>query len=105
MTKFLAKKRELNAQELLDYFKAHGFRFMSWGANNFLNIKNKALRFKVNGHHHKGYVYVACNGTDLMDFVLVSTHGNIKHIQSDLYIDQLFDAIDKKVEFIEEYQR
>lgn len=36
-----------------------------WGANAWVNCDNKALRFKVNGHLHKGFVYLAVNGADL----------------------------------------
>ena len=29
----------------------------SWGAHAWTKYKDLALRFKVNGHHHKGHVY------------------------------------------------
>jgi len=44
------------------------------GAENFKNFENKALIFKVNGHHFKDAVVITLNGSDLFDiyYVIVS---------------------------------
>ena len=97
--KFIHGTRDLFPQHILnDYFKQHGARWWCWGAHNFVDHKGKMLGFKVSGLLFKGWVYVRCNGADLMDFMLVSTHGNIKHVETDLYIDRLFDRMDKNIE-------
>jgi hypothetical protein len=77
----------------------------SWGAHGWTNIENKCLRFKVRGHHFKGYVHIIVNGLDLFDVFYVSTHGNIKDVSKDVYIEDLVDTIDIKVERIPEYVR
>jgi len=81
---------------------------MSWGFNNACTIPNKnneviAYRFKVQGHHHKGYVYLFVNGMDLFDIYYTSTHKNIKKIKTDIYIDELIDILDTDIERIPEY--
>ena len=61
---------------------------------NFTNYKNKVLRFKVNGHHHKGHVYVAVNGSDLYDVYLTTTRGNIVKEIKDIFPNKmLFEDI------------
>lgn len=95
--------REFNPNETLQLLNSYGYRFWSWGANGFKNIINKALFFKVQGHHHKGYVLITLNGADLYEVRLLTTKGNVKETITDLYFDQLFDAIDEKVERIPDY--
>ncbi len=98
------KCRTLNCKELLQLLNAYGPKFWSWGANGFTNINNLALKFKVQGHHHKGHVYISLNGLDLFDVHLTTIQGNIIEKMTDLYNDQLFEALDKKIEWIAEYK-
>ena len=97
------KGRELNCKELMQYFNAHGFKFWSWGANGFMNIFNYGFRFKVNGHHHKGHVYIVLNGLDLFDVYLTTVQGKIKYIMNDVYLEDLFTFLDEKIEKIPSY--
>jgi hypothetical protein len=97
-------QRDMNQQETLDLLKRYGMKFLSWAPRNFQAIGKKALRFNVSGHHHKGHVYISVNGSDLYDVHLTSLQGTVKEEIKDLYFDQLFDAIDKKVEWIPEYK-
>lgn len=99
------KCRDINAAEAIALLRLEGFRFWSWGANAFVTVKTKALRFKVNGHHHKGHVYLSVNGCDLFDVVLTSTMGTVKKVMTDIYFDDLFDRIDVEIERIPEYQK
>lgn len=96
-------QREFNPNETLQLLNAYGYRFWSWGANGFKNMFNKALFFKVQGHYHKGYVLITLNAADLYDVRLYTTTGKVKDTLTDLFFDQLFDAIDEKVERIPEY--
>jgi len=98
-------QRTFNPSETLQLLNRYGFRFWSWGANGFKNLANQALFFKVHGHHHKGYVLITLNYADLYEVRFLTTRGNIKDTITDLYFDQLFDAIDEKVERIEAYFR
>jgi hypothetical protein len=95
--------RQMDVKEIINYFKLHGYRFWSWGPQAFTTINDKGLRFKVNGHHHKGHVYIFVNGLDLFDLYLTSTQGTIKEIINDVYLEDLFDILDSKIEYINEY--
>lgn len=77
----------------------------SWGAHGWTAIGDKFLKFKVNGHHHKGYVYLGVNGLDLFDIILVNKFGDIKEEIHDIYLEDLIDTIDEKVEKIDAYKR
>ena len=98
-------KRDINATETISQLRVNISRFWSWGAHAFTRIGKKALRFKVNGHHHKGHVYISVNGLDLYDVHITTTKGNIIAEINDLYCDQLAEIIDEKIEKIPEYVR
>ena len=75
---------------------------------NGLNINNGegALKFKVNGHHHKGHVLVVLNGADTYDVYICSIHNSLMTIKDEargLYFDEFGKWIDEKVEYVEEY--
>ena len=99
--------RNLNPQELLALLRHNISIFWSWGANSFvLDSKSncKMFRMTVQGHHHKGHVYIFVNGMDLFDVYLTSSQGKIKDKIEGLYFDDLVESIDKKVERIPEYK-
>jgi hypothetical protein len=75
----------------------------SWGAHAWTRMNDCCLRFTVHGHHHKGHVYLAVNGSDLFDIVLTSNRGTIKTTMTDIYVDCLVDTIDREVERIPAY--
>ncbi len=77
----------------------------SWGAHAWTKMNDYCLRFKVNGNHFSGHVYLVVNGADLFDVYYTTTRGTIKMIDNDIYLDMLLDTIDKKVEWIEDYIR
>jgi hypothetical protein len=79
-------------------------KVFSWGAHNWVNFQNKALRFTVQGRHFRGHVYIFLNGADLYDVYYCSNRGNIKMIDTDMYFDQLTEIIDRKVEYVPEYK-
>lgn len=102
--------RELNVKELMQLFRSNILVFWSWGCHGFLvdNKKNvKMFRMTVNGHHHKGHVYVVVNGLDLYDVYLTKKDGTITQTSGDmgLYFDQLVEWIDGKIEMIPEYTK
>jgi len=69
-----------------------------WGANSWVNIENKALRFKVQGYLHKGFVFLTVNGLDLFDIYLTNTKGEIVNVDNDVYLEDLIERIDLLVE-------
>ncbi len=97
-------QREFNPKETLDLLKMYGPRLMSWGPSNFRNLNYKVLVFKVNGHHHKGYVCINLGWDDTYTIRLVSTHGNVKFEMEGVYFDMLFDTLDEQIERIPEYR-
>ena len=72
---------------------------------NFQEITKGCRDLNVQGHHHKGHVYIFVNGSDLFDVYLTTTQGTIKMKIEGLYFDQLVEWIDEKVEKIPDYIR
>ena len=65
-----------------------------------------ALKFKVNGNHHKGHVIVSLNGSDTYDVYIGTVRKNkltIKAHEEDLFFDEFGEYIDQQVEYIPEY--
>lgn len=102
--KIIKSCRDMDSKELLGFLCAHKSKFLSWGPHNFVDIKGRGLRFNVQGHHHKGHVYLFVNGLDLFDIYLTSSHGTIKETINDIYLEDLFDILDKKIEWISIYE-
>ena len=96
-------KREFNVRETLQVLTRNKSIYWSWGAHKMTNIENKGLMFKVNGHHHKGYVLITLHWMDTYDVHLVTTHRNIVKSFEMVYFDMLVEIIDNNIERIEEY--
>ena len=67
-----------------------------------------ALKFKVNGIHHKGHVLVVLNFSDTYDVYICSIRNGtikIKDKEMGLYLDQFGTWIDEKVEKVEKYTK
>jgi hypothetical protein len=50
-------------------------------------------------------VYLFVNGADLFDAYLTSSHGTIKEKIENVYLEDLFDILDKKIEYIDIYEK
>lgn len=100
----LKEGRELNHSEILEYLSAHNSKFWSWGADKFTKMTDSTLRFKVNGHHHKGHVYIFLNFMDTFDIYLTTSKGIIQQVLNEVYIDELFNLLDEKIEKIPAYK-
>ena len=96
--------RTFDPNETLRLLQSQRMKFFSWGGQAFTQHKGKWLRFKVNGHHHKGHVYITLNGADLYDVTLTTTKGTIVKEMTDIYFDELVDRIDVAIERIPEYE-
>lgn len=72
----------------------------SWGASSWTRMNPSLLRFKVQGHHHKGHVYMAINHRDLFDIYLTSLRGKVKKTMLDVSLDEFIDVIDREVELV-----
>ena len=90
---------------------------LSWGicARQFLTERNLeqfglkgegALKFKVNGHHHKGHVLVVLTYSDLYDVYICNIRKNkitVKEECKGMFFEDIGDYIDKQVEYIPAY--
>lgn len=86
----------------------HGRQFLTEENLIGLGITNSegALKFAVNGHHHKGHVVVALNGLDTYDVYICSIRKGAMKVKDEakgLYFDEIGEYIDKQVEYIEAY--
>jgi len=104
---FDAKKavcRDFDINENFNFIKRHGIVPMSWGLHApKIIIKDKCYRFAVNGHHHKGHVYIVLSFMDTFDIYLTTMKGTITKVLIGIYIDQLVEIIDINVEKIADY--
>lgn len=96
-------EREFDINQIFSLLK-RSVKVWSWGAHAWKYKSNKWLRFKSNGHHHKGHVYITLAWNDTFTVYFTSTKGTIEDLKENVYIDQLIDVIDKKIEFIDKYQ-
>lgn len=105
-----------NVSETSALLKREGFRFLSWGCDKMIAVEStekdkygtmaKGLLLHVNGHHHKGFCLITLNGNDTYTFRLLNNQFNQKgETVTDIYFDELFDRIDKLIEYIPAYNR
>jgi len=82
---------------------------LSWGVSKKIahadeEGEHNALLLKVSGHHHKGWIVITLNFLDYFDVRLVSNKGEVKDTITDIFVGDLFNVIDEKVEKIPEYR-
>ncbi len=68
-----------------------------WGAREYGNEEGLFLRFKVDGDHFKGWVYIGVNTNDLFDIFFIKRFGQISFELTDIHIKDLIDRIDEKI--------
>jgi hypothetical protein len=70
-----------------------------WGTRGWtIYPEKKALRFRVSGHLHKGFVFLTVNGLDLFDIYITNLKGEIKQSKKDIYLEDMINVIDGMVE-------
>lgn len=73
---------------------------MSWDIKEFVATiydDMPALRLKVNGRLHAGYVIIALNGSDYYEVYLQNDKGT-ECVNEEVYFDELGDVIDRAIE-------
>ncbi|WP_418513693.1 hypothetical protein [Corallibacter sp.] len=97
-------QREFNPQETMQWLTANRTVYFSWGTSKLINLNNKGLLLKVNGHHHKGYVLItlAWNDTYTVRF-FNNQYNQVKNTLTEIYCDLLQDSIDEVIEKIDDY--
>jgi hypothetical protein len=96
-------KCEFNIRETIQVLGRNMNIFWSWGVTTKANFNNKGLLLKVSGHHHKGYVLITLAWDDTYTVDIISTHGNVKDTYTEIYVDNLVETIDDRIERIEKY--
>ena len=87
------------AKYILQILRMQIFVVMSWGFYAPVAIEN-GLRFNVNGFKYTGIVEVVYNaGKDLFEVHICGTG----EIVEDVYLDNLVEVIDSRVENVENY--
>lgn len=77
----------------------------SWGTQAWKrHPENWWIRFKANAHHHKGHVYILCNGTDELIVMLTTTRRTVQRVIEPIFIGDLVETIDNEIEMVEEYK-
>ena len=97
-------KREYSVSELSTNIRSLGPIVWSWGMSAVWNLDNKGLIFRVNGHHHKGWVLITLNWDDTFEVHLINKDSSIKKTFDMVYIDSLIETIDTAVEKIADYE-
>ncbi len=77
----------------------------SWGARAWVKNKDQWLRFQVSGHHHCGHVYITLGWTDTFTLYFTSVEGEIVDKINNVYVDNLVQTIDNRVERLDTYKR
>lgn len=76
----------------------------SWGAQDWSNVDEVFLRFKVSGNLFDGYVQIGVNGSDLFDIFFADPCGTIVSKIQNVFIEDLISTIDIQVERIPLYK-
>lgn len=98
--------REFNVNEtLLLLHHPTPTKFWSWGVERKINYLDKGLLLYVNANRHTGWLLISLSFKDLYDVHLFELgKKELKHSITDLYFDQLLDAIDDYIEKKENYK-
>jgi hypothetical protein len=58
----------------------------------------------VSGHHHSGHVYITLAWNDTFTIYYTTSRGKIVDKREEVYIDELVQVIDERVEKIDAYK-
>jgi hypothetical protein len=90
------------SKEIMEVLKFDYARVWSWGASDFCAVvydNMPALRFTVQGFLFTGKVVVVLNeGADLYEIYCLDEAGNAVKSQTNVFIDELTEVIDRMVE-------
>ena len=101
--------REFNPDETVLILRRNMWGYLSWGVSKLMCYPNvnscTGLFLKVNGHHHKGWVFITLSFLDLFDVHILNNQYRVLETIEGIYNEDLFDTIDKRIERIPEYVR
>ena len=102
---------EFNQKNYREFYSMNEFiqtigrtlKVITWGSYGWTRMNKSLLRFRVSARRHKGYIYVAVNGSDLFNVWLTNLKGDVKMEFLDVYLEDFIDVIDTEIEYIKEY--
>ncbi len=97
-------EREFDPKETMKWLTHDKIITMSWGFQNPIAIMDSGLLFKVNGHHHKGWVLITLAWNDTYTLRFFSHQfKETKEKVTDVYCDLLQKTVDEEIEKISDY--
>ncbi|RAK21627.1 hypothetical protein B0I03_10559 [Flavobacterium aquaticum] len=98
-------QRDFDISETVAQLKLPNIQvYWSWGVERLVNFQNKGLLILVNGHHHKGWLFIRLSWDDTYSYFLLEGNKTIKKEVHNVYCDQLQELIDLDIEYIEDYK-
>jgi hypothetical protein len=102
----LLVQRTFDPQETLQVLKGTNQQiYWSWGVEKVVNYNDLGLILLVNGHHHKGVVFIRLSWDDTYSYFLLNPDLSIKLETHNVYFDELQERVDKDVEYIDKYDK
>lgn len=98
-------RMEFNIRETLMVLQHNKGVYWSWGVEKLCNYYNKGIVMIVNGHHHKGIVYIRLSWDDTYSYFLINEDGTIKKSVDNIYFEELQNSIDRDIEYIKIYSK
>lgn len=93
-------EREFDTRKTAQQLSSHSIIVWSWRFKQYINLANKGLFFKFNGHHHKGYVLITLAWNDTYSVYMLTSHGNIVSEYKEVHSDMLLVVIDNYIQKI-----
>jgi hypothetical protein len=100
---FPLMEREFNLSETMSVLRYNPQIYWSWGVSKLQNLNDKGLLLNVNGHHHKGSVFITLSFNDTYSVYIINNRGKILNEYKEVYFDMLTEVIDNRIERIKEY--
>lgn len=97
-------ERKFEPSETLKVLTLNQPIYFSWGVSKKVNYDNGALMLQVNGHHHKGKVFITLAWDDTYTVYITTNRYNVKKKFEGIYFDMLVDTIDREIERIDSYK-
>jgi len=91
-------EREFNTAETMRVLQSPINIFWCWGVSQAVNLHDKGLLLKVNGHLHNGLVLIILAWNDTYTVYLLSKKFEVKSKHTEIYFDMLQDTFDRLVE-------
>ena len=97
-------KDKMDVRETMSVLTRNRSIYWSWGTSSVSNVNDRGLLLKVNGFHHKSYVFITLDYNDTYTVHISSNRGTILDTYEMVYVDMLVEVIDNRIEKIPDYK-